>query len=160
MRSEDQNTSGIAGPVLLAAAMTLLSVLGAVDLVRAVAALGPGVGDVITFESGQGAALDMDARLDVVRTDQTACQLDVAAIGRAGGSLVVEQRQPGQPRLYQAHWSGPGTSPNGADCGQSADLLLKDADMEVLAMAAGGYGLERKTAVMTGVWGSDAIPVR
>ena len=39
------------------------------------------------------------------------------------------------------HWAGPRSSNDGSDCGSSADLLVNLEDIEVLAMAAGGYGV-------------------
>jgi hypothetical protein len=146
--------------LLLAGAVALLSFVGAVDLARAVADMGPCVGDVIAFQTDHAAGIDTDARLEVARTDQPGCRLDVATIRQSGGSVVVEQRRSADPRLYQVHWSGPLTSSDGADCGTSADLLLRDTDMEVLAMAAGGYGVEHKQIGLSGSWGSEAVPVR
>ncbi len=152
MRTNDQKTSRIMGPLLLAGAAALLSFVGAVDLARVVAELGPKVGDVLSFEPDRRAPVDMDARLEVSRADRGACRLDVATIRRLGGSLVVEQRRTATPRLYQAHWSGQHTSVDGGDCGVTADLLLKDSDMEVLAMAAGGYGVDHKHAGISTLW--------
>jgi hypothetical protein len=160
MRTHDEKSSGLFGPLLLAGAAALLSFLGAINLARAVAEMGPKVGDVLDFRPDHGLAVDMDAHLAVSRVDQSTCQIDVTTIRRSGGSLVVEQRRPGTPHVYQAHWSGLRTSGDNGDCGTSADLLLKDTDMEVLSMAAGGYGVGHKHLGMTGAWGSDSVPVR
>jgi hypothetical protein len=160
MRTDDRKSSGILGPLVLAGAAALLSFVGAVDLARAVAEMGPRVGDVIDFRPDRAITLNVEARLDVARTDHTTCRLDVVTIRRSGGSLVVEQRRPGMPHLYQVHWSGIRTSPDGADCGASSDLLLKDTDMEVLALAAGGYGVEHKRFGLTAAWGGQSDAVR
>jgi hypothetical protein len=160
MRTHDEKSTNLWGPLLLAGAAALLSFVGAINLARAVAEMGPNVGDVLDFRPDRGLAVDMDARLAVSRVDQSTCQLDVVAIRRSGGSLIVEQRRPGTPHVYQVHWSGPRTSSDNGDCGTSADLLLKDTDMEVLSMAAGGYGVGHKHLGVASGWGSDSVPVR
>jgi hypothetical protein len=160
MRTDDQKSGNILNPLLMVGALALAGFLGAVDLARAVADMGPEVGDVIAFQPDRDAVPDMDARLDVARRNQGTCRLDVALLRLSGGSLVVERRLPGTPRLYQVHWSGPHTSSDDKDCGRSADLRLRDTDMEVLAMAAGGYGVGHHPPVVLQAWGSQTVPVR
>ena len=58
-----------------------------------------------------------------------------------GGSVVIEAREPRASFGYRVHWAGVRSSNDGADCGASADLLMNMEDIEVLAMAAGGYGV-------------------
>ena len=44
-------------------------------------------------------------------------------------------------REYQVHWAGLRTSTGAQDCGQSADLTMKKADLETLVNAMGGRGI-------------------
>ena len=67
--------------------------------------------------------------------------LDVRAMHAGGGSVVIEAREPRAGFGYLVHWAGGPSSNDGADCGTSADLLINIEDIELLAMAAGGYGL-------------------
>jgi hypothetical protein len=159
MRTDDQKSSNLMTPLLLAGAAALASFVGAIHLAQAVAELGPAVGDVIDFRADRKAVVNMESGLDVSRVDHTACTLDVAALRRSGGSLVVERRLPGTPRLYQVHWSGTHTS-QASDCGSPADLLLRDTDMEVLAMAAGGYGVAHRTIDRTAAADGIASAIR
>jgi hypothetical protein len=73
---------------------------------------------------------------------QPSCVLDLAMIQKAGGSLVVEQRgSTGPDRSYRLHWAGPRTSVDREDCGTEADLVLSQMDLNALASAAGGFGV-------------------
>ena len=58
-----------------------------------------------------------------------------------GGSVIIEAREPRADFGYRVHWAGPRSSNDGTNCGSSADLLMNLEDIEVLAMAAGGYGV-------------------
>ena len=58
-----------------------------------------------------------------------------------GGSVVIEAREPRASFGYRVHWAGARSSDDGTDCGASADLLMNQEDIEVLAMAAGGFGV-------------------
>jgi hypothetical protein len=160
MRTNDQKSHNLLSPLLVAGVFAVASFVGAVDLARAVADMGPQVGDVITFLPDRGIAPDINARLDVARASQGTCRLDVTVLHKSGGSLVVEQRAAEGSRLYRVHWSGARTSADNGNCGASADLSLRNADMEVLAMAAGGYGVGQTKSVVMGAFGSEAEPIR
>ena len=123
------------------AAAVLLCLLGTMELAQLAFQPGPRVGDIIAFRQRQTeAAAPEDAQLTVVHAkDGASCDLDTAAIRHAQGSLIVEQREEGAARFYRVHWSGARTSLGPRDCGPSADLTLRDTDMETLATAAGGY---------------------
>jgi hypothetical protein len=41
----------------------------------------------------------------------------------------------------RVHWAGARTADDATSCGSSAELLLNQDDIEVLAMAAGGFGV-------------------
>ena len=70
-----------------------------------------------------------------------ACVLDVRTIHANGGSVIIEAREPRADFGYRVHWAGARSSDDGANCGSTADLLMNLEDIEVLAMAAGGYGV-------------------
>jgi hypothetical protein len=160
MRTDNQRSFTLLSPLLLAGVAALTSFVGALDLARALADMGPQVGDVITFQSDRGMTNDMSARLDVARITQGTCRLDAGVMHASGGSLVVERRQVSTPHRYQVHWSGLKTSTDDQNCGRSADLVLRDSDMEVLALAAGGYGVAHKQQLPMGAFGSAAEPLR
>ena len=64
-----------------------------------------------------------------------------------GGSVVIEAREPARRlRLPRALGRRSRSSNDGTDCGASADLLMNLEDIEVLAMAAGGYGVPASQA--------------
>ena len=66
--------------------------------------------------------------------------LDVRTMHAGGGSVVMRSREPRAGFGYRVHWAGTHSSNDGADCGASADLLVSREDIELLAMAAGGFG--------------------
>ena len=144
MRVNDTNPTG-AGTVLLGiVAVALAGMVGTIGLISQVGELGPKVGDIVSFEPLDPISRDMRARLPAMPADgkpNVACVLDVRTMHASGGSVVIESREPGTGFNYRVHWAGPRSSNDGADCGASADLLLNLEDIEVLAMAAGGYGV-------------------
>jgi hypothetical protein len=134
--------------VLFIAAVLLALVSGMVGIVHQAARLGPTVGDLVTFDPAHRAAFESNARLTANRQRQTACVLDLATMQQSGGSLVLERRSNGPDRLYQAHWSGPRTSEDTQDCGSQADLELSRADVDTLATAAGGFGVDHTSVLL------------
>jgi hypothetical protein len=80
------------------------------------------------------------------RPRRASCVLDVAIIQRDGGSLVVEQRGSGPDRFYHAHWAGPRTSEDTSNCGTGADLVLSQSGINMLATAAGGFGVSHRAS--------------
>ncbi len=143
MRVNDSNSSG-AGTVLLGiVAVALAGMVGTMGLINQVGEFGPKVGDIVAFEPLDPISSDMRARLPAMLASGrsgVACVLDVRAMHANGGSMVIESREPGTNFSYRVHWAGPRSSNDSTDCGASADLLLNLEDVEVLAMAAGGYG--------------------
>jgi hypothetical protein len=144
MRANDSKSSG-AGSVLLGiAAVALAGMIGTVGLIHQVDQLGPKVGDIVAFDPLRGMARDMRTQLPAIPADDrpgVACVLDVRVMHAAGGSMIIEAREPGDSFNYRIHWAGARTSNDGADCGPSADLLVSLEDIHVLAMAAGGFGV-------------------
>jgi hypothetical protein len=133
--------------ILMMAAGVLAVVSGMAGLARAAAEWGPRVGDVIAFDAGHHTPFDIVARLTVHRTSLGDCVLDLATIQRSGGSLVVEQRGIGPEQLFRAHWAGTRTSFDPDDCGAQATLELNRSDINILAAAAGGFGVEHSSVL-------------
>ncbi len=144
MRANDSNSSG-AGSVLLGiVAIALAGMVGTIGLIHQVGELGPKVGDIVSFDPLDPISRDMHARLPAMSADDkpgVACVLDVRAMHSTGGSVIIEAREPRGSFGYRVHWAGARSSNDGTDCGPSADLLVNLEDIEVLAMAAGGYGV-------------------
>ena len=125
--------------VVLVSVTLLSAAVGAVNTARNVALRGPAVGDIVAFDPALPGRAESGTRLIAARADRTNCVLDIDAIRRSGGSLVLERRVTGPIHFYQAHWAGPRTSEPLTDCGSSADLVLTMADVGTLAVAAGGF---------------------
>lgn len=144
MRANDSNSSG-AGSVLLGiVAIALAGMVGTIGLIHQVGELGPKVGDIVSFDPLDPISRDMHARLPAMAADDkpgVACVLDVRAMHANGGSVIIEAREPQTSFGYRVHWAGARSSDDGTDCGSSADLFVSLEDVEVLAMAAGGYGV-------------------
>jgi len=148
MAADRRKTSQPPQFVLLLAAMLLAVVSGMAGIVHQVAELGPRVGDLVAFDPASPAPFTSDARLTAHRLRQAACVLDVATLQKSGGSLVLERRGSGPDRLYHAHWSGSRTSPDADNCGSQADLVLSRNDIDTLATAAGGFGVEHTSVLL------------
>jgi len=144
MRLNDSKSTG-AGTVLLSlVAIALAGMVGTIGLIHQVGEFGPKVGDIVAFDPLDAISRDMHARLTAIpagRAPGVACVLDVRAMHAGGGSVVIEAREPRAGFGYLVHWAGGPSSNDGADCGTSADLLINIEDIELLAMAAGGYGV-------------------
>ena len=143
MRANDSKSSGLGSVLLGMAALTLAGMVGTIGLIHQVDQLGPKVGDLISFDPLAPISADMRARLPAMAADDrpgVACALDVRTMHANGGSVIIEAREPRARFGYRVHWAGPRTSNDPVDCGSSADLLMNLEDIEVLAMAAGGYG--------------------
>jgi hypothetical protein len=149
MASPDRKPGQIAQIVLLATAIVGAAATGAAGLVRQVEVLGPRVGDIVTFDPRRPFPFDSAVRLDVARPPKTDCVLDLGVMQRSGGSLVVEQRTTVPRRLYRAHWAGARTSMDADDCGTDGDVVLSATDINVLATASNGFGMDRASGSRT-----------
>ncbi len=144
MRANDSKSTGVGSVLLGIVAIALAGTVGTIGLIHQVGELGPKVGDIVSFDPLDPISRDMHARLTAVPADDrpgVACVLDVQAMHANGGSLIIEAREPGSSFAYRVHWAGARSSNDGANCGSSADLRVNLEDIEVLAMAAGGYGV-------------------
>lgn len=162
MHVNDGKTTTIQSALLCLAAVALAGTVGMIGLVREVSDMGPKVGDIVSFDPLEQFSRDMKAQIaamPAVGGPAVACLLDVRAMHAGGGSVVIEARQVATPRAYRVHWAGARTSYDGTDCGVSADLLLDQDDLSILALAAGGYGVNAKKMSGSSLWRSpDAAP--
>jgi hypothetical protein len=101
------------------------------------------VGDIIVFNPWHRAAPDTPIRFAVHRPNQFGCVIDLTTVTQSGGSLVIEAKLASEGRSYRLHWAGDHTSTGSSDCGSSADLIIDPENLEMLANAAGGYGIGR-----------------
>jgi hypothetical protein len=147
MAADRRKTSQPPQFVLVLAAMLLAVVSGMAGIVHQAAEFGPRVGDLVSFDPANRAPFTSDARLAAGRPQQTACVLDVATMQKSGGSLVLESRGSGPDRLYHVHWAGSPTSQEADDCGRQADLVLSRIDIDTLATAAGGFGVNHTSVL-------------
>ena len=159
MQANGGNSSGIASVILGMVVMALAGMVGTIGLLRQVGELGPKVGDIVSFDPLEAFGRDMRARVEAMPADQQpgiACVLDVRVMHAVGGSVVIEARNQEAPGGYRVHWAGVRSSDESADCGASADLLVNRDDIEILAMAAGGYGVSARRPAASTLWGARA----
>jgi len=141
MRADHGKTSsGLLTAALLAIVASLTGVAGAVKLAQTAVNWGPGVGDMISFDPRAVMSEDLQPQTVLARNGERECVLDLSTLHKTGGSLVIEARVPGSPPRYQVHWAGKQSSADQYDCGASAELTLDSANLDMLAMAAGGWG--------------------
>lgn len=157
MHAHDDKSSGLLTAALLAVVVSLAGLAGAVKIAQTAVALGPGVGDVIRFDPNGRMTVDESTQIDATRVNAPGCVLDLDTIHRTGGSLVVEQRLPGAADTphYRVHWAGVRTAGGTRNCGGQADLMLDDSNLDVLALAAGGWGASHRHMQPNDVWTSD-----
>lgn len=144
MRANDSKSSGIGTVLLGITAIMLAGMAGTISLIHQVGELGPKVGDIVSFDPLDPMSRDLRGRLPAIPADDrpgVACVLDVRTLHANGGSVVIEARAPRTTFAYRVHWAGSRSSDDGTNCGSSADLLVNLEDIEMLAMAAGGYGV-------------------
>jgi hypothetical protein len=148
MAADRRKTSQPFQFVLILAATLLAVVSGITGIVHQAVELGPRVGDLVAFDPAHQAPFESAVRLTASRLRQRTCVLDIATMQRSGGSLVLERRGSEPDRLYGAHWSGLRTSDDAQDCGAEADLVLSRSDVDTLATAAGGFGVDHTSVLI------------
>ncbi len=139
-------------PAAIFTAATLLVATGAMSVISTLAISGPRVGDIITFDPSLApdSAASENVRLSAARENKASCVLDLDTITHRGGSMVLEARVPGVSRAFFLHWAGERTSSDAGDCGRNADLVVDRRDIDILALTAGGYGVDPKTHPLIG----------
>jgi hypothetical protein len=111
-----------------------------------VAQIGPGVGEIVSFDPLNGPRYwsqpGIPALADPFGIHGRArnCVLMPSVMAQYGGSLVIEAKELSHPPAFRVHWSGPHTAIGPGDCGKSADLTLQLVQLRALANVAGGYG--------------------
>jgi len=159
MRANQSKSNRLASVLLVTAALALAATVGTVDLLKYIGDFGPKVGDIVSFDPMASFSRDMRTRIKAMWADAqhpARCVLDVQAMHEHGGSLVIEARQPQIQRGFRVHWAGRHTSNDGADCGTSAELLVNRDDLEVMAIAAGGFGVAAAKLVRGSLWSAPA----
>jgi hypothetical protein len=138
----ESKASGIGTVLLGVTAIALAGMVGTIGLIRQVETLGPKVGDIIAFDPQDPMSRDMKPHVMAVPANHVgiACELDVQAMHQAGGSVIIESRALETRGSIRIHWSGVRTATDGTNCGSSADLVVDQDDIEILALAAGGFG--------------------
>jgi hypothetical protein len=119
------------------AALALTAALVVVGLLELADALGPQLGDVVSFPASSAPSFST-ASITVNPTRPSSyatCGLDIQVMHRFGGSFVIEAKPGGD---FQVHWESYGRE----NCGGSADLLLNRAQVGALIFAAGGKGVK------------------
>jgi hypothetical protein len=156
MQAHDDKSAGLLPAALLAVVVVLVGLAGAVEIARSAVNFGPAVGDIVQFDPQSYLPVDMHTQVAAARADASGCVLDIESIHRDGGSLVVEQRYLGDDNArYRVHWAGQRSAEGAADCGHDADLMLDDTNLELLAMAAGGWGVVHRHVAASDLWGGD-----
>ncbi|WP_428493446.1 hypothetical protein [Rhodopila sp.] len=140
MPRHDQNAIRAMQPAL-AATGCLLAVAVAVNAVVALAFAAPRVGDIVAFAPSAAMASGDDTRLVAHRRGRADCILDVGVLRRSGGSLVVDAQLFGDGDDFRIHWAGPRTSDDPRNCGGDVDLIVGQRELNLLALAAGGWGV-------------------
>jgi hypothetical protein len=137
--------------ILLPAVAGLGSALLALTAVKAIAAMthmAPHIGDIVSFARSTDQPAEDGVRLIVHRPNQVGCTLDLGVLRQTGGSLIVESRITEVAGDFQVHWAGERTSAGTGNCGNNADLILDKRELDILALGAGGYGVEREVPVV------------
>jgi hypothetical protein len=139
-------------PAAIFTAATLLVATGAVSVISTLAIFGPAVGDIIAFDPSSDpiSAASENVRLTAGRENKASCVLDLDTITHRGGSMVLEARAPGISKGFFLHWAGERTTSDTEDCGRNADLMVDRRDIDILALTAGGYGIDQKTRPLIG----------
>jgi hypothetical protein len=121
----------------------MITFLCIINGITAITKAAPQSGDIISFQTGmtdQAAG----ARILVRRVaDGDECMLDLGLLRQAGGSFVVESESAPAAEAFTVQWAGRQTA-DVDDCGDSASLIVAAADLDQIAVAAGGYGVADK----------------
>lgn len=112
----------------------------------------PKIGDIVVFKPGSqdSDVWQMSIQATVVSATHppaAVCTLDPNVMAADGGSLVVEGRQDEPALIYRIHWAGKRTAKDGANCGPAVDATVSRTDLQRLANAAGGFGIDDKGIV-------------
>jgi len=160
MQAKNHDVRNICTAAVLVVLVGLVGLGGVIRLAQSVSELGPGVGDVLNFDATNHALRDAGPQVAVRRDGHPDCVLDPGVIHQFGGSLIIESRSAVPDRTYRVHWAGQRTSSGTDDCGRSAELVLYSDDMDVMAMAAGGYGVSHRQLAPVALWTTGGTPLK
>jgi hypothetical protein len=158
-KPNDNKVSGISTVLLGVTAIALAGMVGTIGLIQQVGTLGPKVGDIVAFDPQDSVSRDIRPHVMAVPANQigVACELDVQAMHQGGGSLIIESRSLETGGPIRIHWEGARTATDGTNCGSSADLVVEQDDIEILALAAGGFGPSAAKHARGIVWSRDTL---
>ena len=123
----------------------MITFLCVIDGIGATTKTAPRFGDIISFQSTSTPPSSGELRLTVQRADGSpGCTLDLGTLRHTGGSFVIESEASKLADSFQVHWAGDQTTTDTGDCGASANLIVQASDLNMLALAAGGYGVVKK----------------
>lgn len=142
-----QTTNETIARILLPAVIGAGCMIAALSAVKAIASMtyvAPNIGDIVSFAPSIEQTFEDGTRLTVRRTDQSGCVLDLATIRKSGGSLVIESQLMDAVGHFRTHWAGEHTAMGSDNCGHDTDLILGGRELDLLALSAGGYGVDQK----------------
>ena len=135
------------GPAILATTVMLVGCV-ATFLLMNMDILRPKIGDMVVFRPNTQEQDIWQIEVPTYRptpSGRTSCLMDPATIVHHGGSLVIEARDHATPSAeYLVHWAGAHTANGAGDCAGSADLAVSRTDLQKLANAAGGFGIQNR----------------
>ena len=150
MSSLNHNAVRAMRPAIVAVGC-MLATATAVNAIVTMVRASPHVGDIVAFVPSAEAQSDETTRLVVHRQNRSECVLDLHVLRRSGGSMIVETESAAEQGGFAVHWAGARTSDDARNCGGNVDLAVDHRDLDILALAAGGYGVGRKRLpVLTG----------
>ncbi len=137
-------------PALVAMGIMVTGFVGTLVVLQ-LDAFRPIVGDIVVFAPNSQDADVWQLQVPATKVDRphagAACALNPTVMATSGGSLVVESRVNSSPPVYRLHWAGARTENGSGDCGASADITVSRIDLQKLANAAGGFGVNDKGAI-------------
>lgn len=154
MQAKHHEITGLITTAVLAVVVALVGLGGAIRLAQSAAELGPQVGDILSFEPNHKISYENPAQIAADRPGLSQCLLDIEVMHRLGGSLVIEARSARPNRIFSLHWAGRHSSQGPSDCGGSAELKLSQDDLDILALAVGGYGVSHQKLAVNALWQS------
>ena len=145
MNSDEDTGSSVLMVIAGIAMMAVMAVSAAMAAVRQANDPMAHIGDIIAFNRQVDILPPRNVTARLATPAGGTCTLDLQKLANGGGSLVVEALADAEQMIYRLHWAGPAASGN---CGSVADLLIGADDMDNLAAAAGGFGVDHKTLAL------------
>ncbi|MBV8397483.1 MAG: hypothetical protein JOZ17_01930 [Acetobacteraceae bacterium] len=141
MRTKTGETVSVITVAALMLTLGFVTFAGALRLAESAAEMALQDGDMMHLTTSHRWTRTAQSRLTVERQGESGCVLDLGVMAGSGGSVLIISRSARPHRIYHVQWSGPRTSEGSGDCGRSAELIVNDDELELLASAAAGWGL-------------------